>query len=104
MPSNIDVDLQEYLNNFYYGHESLSELTDVQLSEMANEYNEWSKGHIARLSKMQDAEKFTHTTEAMDESTEDIREEIKQIRVQSGNEKIAHGLEELLANKRAKIL
>ena len=45
-----------------------------------------------------------HTTGAMDESTEDIREKIKQIRVQSGDGKTAHGQEELLANKRAEIL
>ena len=104
MPSNIDADLQEYLNNFYYGHESLSELTDAQLSKIADEYNEWSRGHIARLSKMQDAERLMHTTGAIDGSIEDIKERIKQIRVQSGNEKTAHRWEELLTNIRAEVL
>ena len=53
---------------------------------------------------MQDAKRLMHTTRAMDESTEDIRERIKQIKVQSGDEKTAHGWEELLTNKRAEIL
>ena len=88
----------------YYSNESLSELTDAQLSEIADEYNEWSRGYIVRLSKMQDAERLMHTTGAMGESTDNIKERIKQIRVQSGNGKTAHGWEGLLANKRAEIL
>ena len=60
LPSNIDADLQEYLDNLYYGNESLSELTDAQLSEIAGEYNEWSRGYIVRLSKMQNAETYAY--------------------------------------------
>ena len=40
LSSNINANLQEYMNNLYYGHESLSKLTDAQLSEVADEYNE----------------------------------------------------------------
>ena len=66
MSSNIDEELQEFLNNIYYRQEKLPKLNNDTLQDVADEYNSMSTEYINQLSQIQNAEHLLYTTEILD--------------------------------------
>lgn len=66
MPGYLNSDMQDELDNIYDHNKSHQELSQEELQDVANKYNEIGNGYINRLKKMEQAKRLIYASDAMD--------------------------------------